>query len=151
MTSLFIHLYKFRASHNHKIIQMLLQFLDEAIELTECSTLPWWRPISYRNQSTDLLCKSMDWFLYDIGLRRERVKWDKRKQSITSLSELFGNIYSIPVASALRATEMTTKLHMIYNLTHFQQNILLDSCWKIVRRIPIVESTLSRRTLPFTT
>ena len=32
------------------------------------------RPISYRNQSIDLLCKSMDWFLYDIGLRRERVK-----------------------------------------------------------------------------
>ena len=21
--------------------------------------------LSYRNQSTDLLCKSMDWFLYD--------------------------------------------------------------------------------------
>ena len=32
------------------------------------------RPISYRNQSTDLLCKSMDCFLYDIGLLRERVK-----------------------------------------------------------------------------
>ena len=30
--------------------------------------------ISYRNQSIDLLCKSMDWFLYDIGLRHERVK-----------------------------------------------------------------------------
>ena len=29
---------------------------------------------SYRNQSIDLLCKSMDWFLYDIGLRHERVK-----------------------------------------------------------------------------
>ena len=32
------------------------------------------RPISYRNQSIDLLCKSMGWFLYDIGLGRERVK-----------------------------------------------------------------------------
>ena len=30
-------------------------------------------PTSYRNQSIDLLCKSMDWFLYDIGLRRERL------------------------------------------------------------------------------
>ena len=30
--------------------------------------------LSYRNQSIDLLCKSMDWFLYDNGLRHERVK-----------------------------------------------------------------------------
>ena len=36
-------------------------------------TLSWRRPISYRNQSIDLLRKSMDWFLYDIGLRHERV------------------------------------------------------------------------------
>ena len=36
-------------------------------------TLSWRRPISYRNQSTDLLRKSMDSFLYDIGLRHERV------------------------------------------------------------------------------
>ena len=28
----------------------------------------------YRNQSIDLPSKSMDWFLYDIGLRHERVK-----------------------------------------------------------------------------
>ena len=37
-------------------------------------TLSRRRPISYRNQSIDLLWKSMDWFLYDIGLRREGVK-----------------------------------------------------------------------------
>ena len=37
-------------------------------------TLSRRRPISCRNQSIDLLWKSMDWFLYDIGLRRERVK-----------------------------------------------------------------------------
>ena len=29
---------------------------------------------SYRNQSIDLLRKWMDWFLYDNGLRHERVK-----------------------------------------------------------------------------
>ena len=28
---------------------------------------------SYRNQSIDLLCESMDWFLYDRDLRVERV------------------------------------------------------------------------------
>ena len=37
-------------------------------------TLSRRRPISYRNQSIDLLCKSMDWFLYHIALRRERIK-----------------------------------------------------------------------------
>ena len=36
-------------------------------------TLSWRRPLSYRNQSTDLYSKSMDWFLYDNGLRHERV------------------------------------------------------------------------------
>ena len=43
-----------------------------------CSSLPLTlsrrRPISYRNQSIDLQSKSTDWFLYDIGLHRERVK-----------------------------------------------------------------------------
>ena len=29
-------------------------------------------PLSYRNQSIDLLAKSMDWFLYDNGPRHER-------------------------------------------------------------------------------
>ena len=29
-------------------------------------------PVSYRNQHIDLLCKSMDWFLYDRNLRSER-------------------------------------------------------------------------------
>ena len=37
-------------------------------------TLSWRRPLSYRNQSIDLLHKSMAWFLYDNGLRHERVK-----------------------------------------------------------------------------
>ena len=36
-------------------------------------TLLWRRPLSYRNHSIDLRSKSMDWFLYDNGLRRERV------------------------------------------------------------------------------
>ena len=31
-------------------------------------------PLSYRNQSIDLLRKSMNWFLCDNGLRHERVK-----------------------------------------------------------------------------
>ena len=37
-------------------------------------TLSWRRPLSDRNQSTDLQSKSMNWFLYENGLRRERLK-----------------------------------------------------------------------------
>ena len=36
-------------------------------------TLSWRKPLSYRNQSIDLLCKSMDWFLCDNGFRQVRV------------------------------------------------------------------------------
>ena len=38
-----------------------------------CLTLSWRRPLSYRNESIDLVRKCMDWFLYDNGLRHERV------------------------------------------------------------------------------
>ena len=37
-------------------------------------TLSWRGLLSYRNQSIDLQIRSMDWFLYDNGLRHERVK-----------------------------------------------------------------------------
>ena len=37
-------------------------------------TLSWRRSLSYRNQSINFLRKSMKWFLYDNGLRHERVK-----------------------------------------------------------------------------
>ena len=39
-----------------------------------CLTFSWRRPLSYRNQSIDLFCKSMDWFLYDRDLSHEIVK-----------------------------------------------------------------------------
>ena len=42
-------------------------------------TLSWRRPLPYRNQSIDLRSKSVNWFLYDNGLRHERVKWSDNK------------------------------------------------------------------------
>ena len=42
-------------------------------------TLSWQRPLSYKNQSIDLLRKSVDWFLYDNGLRHERVRYNHKK------------------------------------------------------------------------
>ena len=39
-------------------------------------TISWQSLLSYRNQSIDLLHKSMDWVLYDNGLRHERINDD---------------------------------------------------------------------------
>ena len=47
-------------------------------------TLSWRRLLSYRNQSIDFLCKSMDWFLYDNDLHHERVKKGKKWRKIFS-------------------------------------------------------------------
>ena len=41
--------------------------------IIETPILSWRRPLSYRNQSTDLQSKSVDWFLYDNGVGHERV------------------------------------------------------------------------------
>ena len=38
-------------------------------------SISWRSPLSYRNQSIDLQSNSMDWFLYDNGLRHEIVKF----------------------------------------------------------------------------
>ena len=59
------------------IIYLFRKLLIEsllAMMLHKILTLSRRIPIPYRNQSIDLLRKSMDWLLYDIGLRRERVK-----------------------------------------------------------------------------
>ena len=59
--------------------------------LTGLLTLSWRRPLSHRNQSIDLRKKPMDWFLYDNGLRHERVKplyksW--KRSGLNSLNKL---------------------------------------------------------------
>ena len=56
-------------------------------------TFSWQRPVSYRNQSIDLLCKSTDWFLYDNGLRHERVKWYSLSDAGLSLFVKFGLVF----------------------------------------------------------
>ena len=47
------------------------------------------RPLSYRNQSIDLQSKSMDWFLYDNGLRLERVKRIMSRYSVLAITQIF--------------------------------------------------------------
>ena len=67
----FRHHYLDRPKQYNKVTWIFAIFLQQYVTFLTFSRR---RPISYRNQSIDLLCKSMDWFLYDIGLRHERVK-----------------------------------------------------------------------------
>ena len=55
--------------------------------------LSWRRSLSYKNQSIDLLYKSMDWFLYDRDLCHERVNI-----AIVALNTCF-SLYTVHVQS----------------------------------------------------
>ena len=72
-------------------------------EICEISKKFWWlllhleggyllNSLSYRNQSIDLLGKSMDWFLCDSGLRHERVKHWNIEVSTTIIKHICLNI-----------------------------------------------------------
>ena len=57
------------------IVMFVQSLLLRELKISEATlTLSRQRPLSYRNQSIDLPSKSMDWFLYDNGLRHKRVK-----------------------------------------------------------------------------
>ena len=57
----------------HKQTPIAIFYILKCQELT----LSWRRPLSYRNQSMDLLRKLMDWFLYDNGLHHEGLSYIK--------------------------------------------------------------------------
>ena len=61
-----------KSSENTDLIHAI-QMLPVGLHLFR-STLSWRRSLSYRNRSIDLLCKSMDWFVYDRDFRYKRVK-----------------------------------------------------------------------------
>ena len=62
--------------NSNNALRKMLQLL----ELQMFRSSSWRRLLSYRNHSIDLQSKSMDWFLYNKGLRHERVNdtWKKR-------------------------------------------------------------------------
>ena len=72
----------FYSVRHTKRASYLLHFVNSnqvTAQLTfHCVTLSWRKPLSYRNKSIDLQSKSIDWFLYDNGLRHERVKVSNR-------------------------------------------------------------------------
>ena len=80
-TTFFVWFFKQNVSHLYSInwsnfINWLSLFFEiwSICALQLLLTLSWQRPLSYRNQTIHLLPKSVDWFLYDNGLRHERVK-----------------------------------------------------------------------------
>ena len=70
-----------------KLLQgSLLRLWNHKILTRGVLTLSWWGSLSYRNQSTDLWSKSIDWFLYDRGLRHERVKSSQEQSTISGIN-----------------------------------------------------------------
>ena len=55
-------------------------------------------PLSYRNQSIDLPCKSMDWFSYDRELCQIRLKW----QSMNFLKVIYCQSNKMKIKSAVK-------------------------------------------------
>ena len=76
------HLYQLDKQHSMHVMEFILLLV-----VSHCWSLilSWRMPLSYRNQFIDLLCKSMNWFLYDRYLCHERVngwgivQWNQRK------------------------------------------------------------------------
>ena len=55
--------------------QGLKKWWVQARAIYHCILTFWWRgSLSYKNQSVDLICKSMEWFLHDRDLGHKRVK-----------------------------------------------------------------------------
>ena len=62
---------KCKLCRHTKLLQRFLFFVF--VIISTVLTLSWRRSLSHRNQSIRLKCKLMDWFLYNWGLRHERV------------------------------------------------------------------------------
>ena len=93
--------------------------------------LLWRRPLSYRNQPIDLLCKSMDWFLYDNGLRHERVN-----------SFHVSSLYFVSVISHTNCPYMYLSFHFLipsFSFWMYQPKLypsLFLHFFKLVRPLP---------------
>ena len=109
-------------------------------------TLSWRRPLSYRNQSIDLLRKSMDWFLYDNALHHEWVNKKITEQVMYALftynksSKYLGRkkcnqkIHHVKYRS--NGLQMFFKIGFLKNFANF---IGKELCWSLFFAFPIIE------------
>ena len=84
-------------------------------------TLSWRRRLSYRNQSIDLRSKAMDLFLYDNGLRHDRVKYISRRIVLSVFDQFVG--------LALKLLKFKMKIANIS--IHTNLSIIMNSSIKI--------------------
>ena len=86
--------------------------------------LSWRRPISYKNQSTDLLCKSMDWFLYDIGFRHKKVNWYPRvKHQVVKRNQITNRFLKIRNALLVAYDRIIFQLNSVFPPPTAQQHL----------------------------
>ena len=80
-----------------EVLVFLCEIFRDCFKWKHCLTLSWRRPLSYRNQPIDLRSKSMDWFLYDNGLRHERVNHLQSilTELITLILHFARNLFSV--------------------------------------------------------
>ena len=81
------------------------------------------RSLSYRNQFIDLLCKSMNWFLYDRHFHHESVN---TKNGITYGSILLG-ITLLLYISVLKQQNLGLNLQIIISIVLYFVGILIQS------------------------
>ena len=75
--------------------------------------ITWRRSLSYKNQSIDLSCKSMDWFLYGNHPRHERVKLTLALL-VTTQSNLLKDICLIPISSQYRSFHRSYSMEKVF-------------------------------------
>ena len=88
-------------------------------------TLSWRKPISYRNQSIYLLYKPMDWFLYDIGLRRERIKFISKSNICT---------WNFHIQYSPELTNFLQKQYCLFHLLLIYFRAVLQSCYCFITK-----------------
>ena len=83
---------KTKTFNKKKLLPNLWTKNDYKKKLSFSLTLSWRRSLSYRNQSIDLLSKSMEWFLNDRDICHERVI-NKEKDIFTTLLRTYGDTF----------------------------------------------------------
>ena len=65
-------------------------------------TLLWKRSLSYRNQSIDLFCISVDWFHYNSDLRHEEINFDRNFSQCVKVLDIFQSAYLLTISISAR-------------------------------------------------
>ena len=112
-------------------------------KFTEPLTLSWRRSLSNRNQSTDLLCKSIDWFLYDIDIRHERfksIRLIKLQNRASQQQRLHKGSQEQQVIYYILPLQIVSKnnYELVDNYLHLQLQFWNNRGWLILRLILLI-------------